>query len=106
MQYIGNIKADILLESENEIVIYGCGRNGKAIYEWLTERGLTSKIKAFCDGNKNIVGNDLYSIPILSVDEAVKKYRNAAYLVASCYVKSMVKTLNGYNIEKIHVTRI
>lgn len=105
VKYIGRIQDDRLLEAEEKIVIYGCGTTGRQVYKELQKRGLGSQIYAFCDGDLRQAGKQIEGIPILSVEEATKKYGEAAFLVASCCVRDMVTTLQQNHVDNIHITR-
>lgn len=105
MRYIGRIQDDGFLEDEDKIIIYGCGGTGKQVYEELKKRGLNSRLCAFCDGDLKQVGKWIENIPVLSVEDAAEKYREAAFLVSSCCVKDMVMTLQKYHVGNIHITR-
>lgn len=106
MKFIGRVQDDILLQTEDEIVIYGCGRTGKQVYAELKERGLASKVLAFCDENPNLRGKKIEGIPIVSVTDASQKYKGAAYLIASCCIKDMINILQKNNVDNIHITRV
>ncbi len=106
MKYIGRIQDDRLLEADERIVIYGCGATGKQVYEELKKKGLSFRVCAFCDGDLRQVGKQIQRIPILSVKEAAKTYREAAFLVSSCCVRDMVTTLQENHIDNIHITRV
>lgn len=106
MKFIGRLQDDVFLMQEDKIVIYGCGRVGKKIYEELKKQGMDSKVHAFCDKNNDLIGKNVEQIPILSVAEACQKLGEAAFLIASCCVQDMVETLQKNNINNIHITRI
>ena len=106
MKFIGRIQDDIMLRKENEIVIYGCGRTGKQIYQELKKRGLGEKVCAFCDENSDLYGKQIEGVLVMRLTEAVARYNEAAYLVASCCVKDMVIALQSMDVKNIHITRI
>lgn len=92
-----------IIVNYNKIVIVGNGNVGMAVYwELLTiEKDLEI---AFCDNNCSRIGRyDTYDV--YSFEDAVKKYPDAIYLVASVnHIKKMEKQLIslGVHKEKIH----
>lgn len=105
IEFIGNIREDIKLEQEAQLVIFGCGKTGKEVFEVLRERGLSSKVAAFCDSNPALCGKQLDGVKIISVEEAAVHYKDAAYLAAGCCVRAMVEALQSCGVKKIHITR-
>lgn len=58
---------------KNKIIIYGCGNDGKKLF--LQLKNLDIKVEFFCDSNRELWGDTLYGIPILSYKE-LKNYAN------------------------------
>lgn len=106
MEYIGKIEDDDKLFHENQIVIYGAGKIGKKLVKVLEEKGYRKKIVAFCDGNQQIWNKMENGILVISLEEAVRRYPEAAYLIGSCCVRQMAEALAEAGISKIHVTRV
>lgn len=49
------------------VVIYGAGVYGKKYYDFLSKLGVD--VIAFCDRNKSLIGEDIFDLPVISVDE-------------------------------------
>jgi len=105
MEFIGKAEDDMLLEGEGQIIIYGAGQTGKRAFEILKQKGLETKIVAFCDRNETLYDKKLYGILILSVAEACRQYPEAAFIVAGMCVRQMVENLQKYEVQKIHIIR-
>ncbi|EOS29442.1 FkbM family methyltransferase [Lachnospiraceae bacterium 28-4] len=73
-------------EKSGDIIIFGCGHDGKMANELLSAWGY--KVLCFCDNYQ--YGTVVDGKKVLSVDEVVEKYRNITVLVASIkYGKEM-----------------
>lgn len=105
MTFIGRIQDDTFLESEKFLVIYGCGKNGKLIYEELKRRNLNGNVIAFCDRNIEIIGKTVDEIPIMEPMKAAKQYNDAAFLISNSAVKESVLFLQSQGVNNIHITR-
>ena len=105
MDYIGTIEQDEKIFCEKEIIIYGAGKVGKHWCELLNYKGCNDSVKGFCDSNAKIVGQKLFDKTIYSIEEVVKIYPDAVYLVASMCVRQMTETLKSFGIDKIHIIR-
>lgn len=106
MEFIGKIEDDDKLLQEDQIVIYGAGNIGKKLVIVLEKKGYRKKIVAFCDGNQQIWGKEENGILVISLEEAVRRYPEAAYLIGSCCVRQMAEALIEAGISKIHITRV
>lgn len=104
MEYVGNIIYDEELFSEKrEFIIFGAGKNGKRILEYLDRNGLKKKIKCFGISNVEQNGSSVENIPVCQIGDVCRQYPNATYLVSGRYIREMCQTLIGYNMKKIHV---
>lgn len=70
------------IRAEDEIVLFGTGIRGNAVYVFLMNNGIDS-IKAFCDNDTGKQGKSLYGVDIMSPDGAVSAYPNAKYIITS-----------------------
>ena len=59
MDFIGSLVDDNALTNEEYIVIYGAGTIGKRAYAILKRKGLAGKMRAFCDGNPDVIGSTI-----------------------------------------------
>ena len=83
---------DIYSSFNNEdIVIWGTGSFGLKVLELLIDFNLCNNVKAFCstyqDKNNKILG-----IQVLIAEEAIKKYPNARFIIASEYVSDILSS--------------
>lgn len=101
MEYIGNIIFDDKLKQANEIVIFGAGYFARKTLDYLKNNHLEQKIVCFCVSNDSKI--ELCGIPVLLIEEAVERYRNAVYIVTGKYDKEMIQALLDKKIEKIHL---
>ena len=60
----GSVNPDLL---KNEIIIWGCGRDGKRLYLQLKEQN--KEVRFFCDSDERLHKNELYGIPVLSYQQ-------------------------------------
>lgn len=90
-----------LLSDCSEIVIYGVGKAGKNLYEYI-KKNKSFNIVAFCDNNCE---EDIYyGIPILKHGECIAEYRNALYVITPQKVMNEIKELLIYDgICKEHI---
>lgn len=61
MEYVGNIIYDTLLMQDGlELVIFGAGKSGKKVYEFLDRNSRAQNVKYFCDSDEKIWGKRLW----------------------------------------------
>lgn len=104
IEYIGDVQHDELLNEESKIVIFGIGKVGKLVYDYLSKIGKKEKIVAICD-NK-MAGNIYDGREIYSVCDATEKFFDATWIISSCCVLDMKRQLDCLGIEKIHIIRL
>jgi hypothetical protein len=104
MEYIGNIIYDDSLMAENrKFVIFGAGKCGKCILQYLDINGKKDNILCFCVSCSSKAEQCIESIPVICAQEAFIKYPDADYLISGKYLKEMYFTLKDSLIEKIHL---
>ena len=79
--------ADLVRTSEAIIVSYGI--RGRTALKQLIRRGVN--VIAVCD-NDETVRNEKIGLPILSVEGAVKNYKNAIYVISNKKYADMLRT--------------
>lgn len=92
---------------DQKIVIYGTGNYGKFIYSILKNINPKADIKCFCytDGcsfnSQNI--DEYYDLPVITASEAVNRYGNSLFVIASSYSNEIIKnvTEKKYDIKII-----
>lgn len=68
-------------KKNGELVVFGAGVSGNKIIDLLLQNG--NMIKTVCDNSKLLQGTRLKDFKIYSVEETVKSYPNAFYLIAN-----------------------
>lgn len=106
MDYIGTCENDIKLEKEKKIVIFGCGKIARGVYQALQQRDLAGNICCFCDNNAKIQGTEMYGCMVVSVEDAVCDHPDAAFLVTSTCVREMTEQLRDMGVRKIHIIHL
>ena len=85
-------------EKENGIVIFGCGRRGKDLLEYLVSACFQNY--HLCDNSKEIQGNKIYDKTIYSISVILAEHSDALFVVASKYgFNEMRKQLLDYGID-------
>lgn len=88
------------LKQKEQIVIYGSGKRGNAIFAFLTNNNCTN-IVAFCDGDENKWESVLYNIKIVSPEEAARRYPGATFILSvPSGATSMIERLGTSKITK------
>ena len=91
------------LSSEDEMVLFGTGIRGNAIYVFLKNNGIES-IKAFCDNDTEKQGKSMYGVDIMSPERAVSAYPDAKYIITSPSLeKPMRKQLAELGVDQSRV---
>lgn len=104
MEYIGNIIYDELLKEKGiELVIFGAGRYGKRIYDFLDMNGMADNIKYFCDKNEMLWGRKSEGIEIVDPMQVIASKATYHFLVGGRYVKEILMLLQENEVEKIHL---
>lgn len=103
MEYIGNILYDRQLIEDVPIVIYGAKGAGKLFLRFLQNNSWDKKVKCICDRNEDLWGMQLEGIGIVSPEEAIRKYKDAVFLVGGNRADEMLKVLFEAEIERIHL---
>lgn len=70
---------ELNLQGTDDIIIFGCGMWGKALYERL---GNIAQVVGFADNNKKMQGQKIMECPVYSPEECVLKYPQAVYVIA------------------------
>lgn len=88
-------------EYEN-LVIFGTGNVGKAIYVFLSNCGIPARV--FCDNNPEKVGDTIFEVPVVTPAEAVTRYPDAMFIISSLRAENEMSSqlrLLGVNEENI-----
>lgn len=95
-------------KKEKEIVIFGCGIYGKAIYDSIDLAG-TENVKCFCDNNKNFAGTVYKGCEVLLPEEAFARYPNACFIITPAgYENEILVQLSdmGISVRNIFIINI
>lgn len=104
MKYIGDILYDEdLIRGENRFVIFGAGKYGRKILQYLENNNVKKSIVCFCDSNIQLERQNINGIPIIGVMDAITRYPEAEYLVAGKYSREMYRLLKDKLVKKIHL---
>ena len=64
MSYVGNLKYDEdILKTDRDIVIYGAGKRGKQVLDYLERNNCKNRVVAFCDKSKELQQKNRHCIP-------------------------------------------
>ena len=103
LEYIGNILFDEkLLKYKGNIIIYGIGKYGMKIREFLLLNGKESEVCGFCD-MKGMEGKKIEGLPVYEPAECFCKYPDALYLIGGKYCKEMYALLKYNGSFNIHM---
>lgn len=105
MKYIGTIHNDHKLEDAEQIIIYGAGKVGREVWDFLRANGWKEHVVCFCDNHPGMQGGMVEGLPVLGLSEASGRYPEGTYLIASLCVRQMLESLLQYGIEEIHIIR-
>lgn len=70
------------MKKQKEVIIFGSGENSSSVYCFFRRGGIKT-VKCFCDNNPNKQGHDHMNLMVYSVDEAVKKFPHAAFVITN-----------------------
>lgn len=106
MDYIGRIENDKKIRlTTDEIVIFGAGRDLERILDKLVEMCITNRVVCICDNSREKQGKEINGIKVISPDEAINYYNDAAYIVYNQFRIEICRQLKEQGIEKIHLIR-
>lgn len=104
IKYIGDILYDeYLFTKDIKIVIFGAGRYGKRVLEYLEQKRVKDYVICFCDSDSSLGNVDIMGIPVWEPIEVCKKYPDADYIISGRYSREMFNFLNEYHINNIHI---
>ena len=97
-----NVKdlAKRLNENNSEVVISGCGIEGKLLLHAMLMHNI--KVKYFIDSNKKLHGRYHLGIKIISAEELAKLLPNAHIFIGHKWITLVVKILNKLNFKNIY----
>ncbi len=103
----GKIKNNIqrkIREHKGLLLLFGAGELGRKTADTLTKH--VRKPIAFIDNNQSLYGSEIGGIPIISLDEAIKKYSEALIVVTVFTNNPILKELKSSGIEAISFTEL
>lgn len=81
-----------------KIILFGAGKNGKSIYEFLQQRGEGNLVTCFCDNNEELWGQKIGGAEVRSYDEC--RNRTEIFVIASIkYAKEIESLLQKDDIS-------
>lgn len=91
------------LKDCEEVLIFGCGMWGKALYKEINKH-INIRIKGFCDNNQALQGKKIEECFIYSAQDGRRKYPNAIYVIAvDKYANAIKKQLTELEICEEHI---
>ena len=103
MKYIGNIIYDEeLLEDGNHFVIFGAGKYGKKILQYMDANKVKKNVICFFITDCQMKKQDMEGIPIININDAAEQYPDAGYLIAGKYAEEMYRILKEKSMKEIH----
>lgn len=103
MEYVGNIIYDMFLkQNDTELVIFGAGRSGKKVYEYLDRNDKAQHIKYFCDCNADLWGRKIEGIEVVDPMQILCEVKYH-FLVCGNYAADMTEFLVSIGVKKIHL---
>lgn len=78
------IKNRDLYPKNQEIILFGAGRWG-TFHKKMYEDYKVGKVVAYCDNNKDLWGTQKGGVPVISAEEACKKFENAVFVLESIW---------------------
>lgn len=88
----------------HRIVIFGCGLYGRCALTFLRACNVGDNVVAYADNNSSKQGEIINYVPIVSVNDCIRDYPNALYIIASpANSESMKKQLIAGGINKTSI---
>ncbi|MCM1038076.1 MAG: hypothetical protein NC434_02050 [Ruminococcus sp.] len=104
MEYVGNIIYDTYLKQDNtKLVIFGAGRSGRKVYDFLEQNNKAQNIKYFCDNNDKLCGKKIGNVEIVCPTQVIRSEVEYHFLVSGDYADEIVMFLMKNGIKKIHI---
>lgn len=72
-----------LMDSGRTLVQYGCGSDGLRLLNYMRKTNCLDRVECLCDSNAGLFENRIFGKRIYSLEQVMKKYPKADYLVAS-----------------------
>ncbi len=92
-------------EDNYPVVIFGCGRWGH-FYKKVIEDYNVGKIVAWCDNKTELQGTVSEELPVLSVEDACARFKDALYVLGSVfYNDAMTEQLTSLGVKKENIFR-
>lgn len=91
------------VRNQKEIIIVGAGSYGKKLYEILKRNGIEN-VLCFADNSSGNYVNGVYDKKVISIEDAVRKYKDAYYIVTpKYYFMEIIRQLNlsGISINQV-----
>lgn len=104
MEYVGNIIYDTFLKQNNtKLVIFGAGRSGRKVYEFLDRNGRVQNVKYFCDTDENFWGKRIEGIEVVDPMQVIRSEKEYHFLVSGDYADDMTEFLVENGVKRIHL---
>lgn len=89
---------------DRELVLFGCGSRAKGVADVLKHANI--RLKGICDNSVQVQYTEQLGYPVIPVEEAVKKYRDAVFLVpAGRYCRQMEEQLLRLGVKEGNINK-
>ncbi|MCL1632288.1 FkbM family methyltransferase [Sporolactobacillus sp. CPB3-1] len=88
----------------NEIVLFGCGRGGRNVFDLFAENGINKNVVAFCDNNADKQGTTFLGLDVFAPAKAANQFPNAFYIISCVDNVEPTNQLIDLGIKESHVT--
>lgn len=95
-----HIHAMLKKTADDDVIIFGSGKRGRFLH-MLMEYKKPGSVKVYCDNQEDLWGCDVQGIPVVSPEEANRRYPNAVYLIAGRrYEEEMRNQLKQLGVDE------
>jgi len=82
-----------------KIVLYGAGKHGRKMLDYLKYQGLENRVYGFCDSNTRIIGTTIDNKPVIGYEEAKEKKFPFVITVSDEYSDEVEQILENDNVD-------
>lgn len=74
-----------------KIILFGAGKDGRSVYDFLQQRGEGNLVTCFCDNNKELWGQKIGNVSVISYEQC--KNRNEKFVITSAKYVEEIRSL-------------
>ncbi len=103
VKFIGDFLSDTkLFKEKTPIIIFGTGKKATSLYQLMKKYGLSSRVAAYADNDKEKQNTYISNIKIICPNE-IARFRDANIVIGSTFDKEIISQLHEMKINNIHV---